>query len=197
MARTLILVTILIGFIAAIVGATIFFNTSRFTINTNGAAVIKEIQKLNRLETASYTIEKVIDAGTKGNAFNQILFGDKILLIAHGTVTAGFDLSGLNENDITVEGSSVEIRLPAPQILNSKLDNDQTRVYDRTQGFLTKGNKDLESEARKTAEMTLREAACNENILEIASENGKKQLAALFSALKFTEITISIPRGDC
>lgn len=197
MVRILFLLTIIIGIGAAIFGLFRFLNNSPFTFNTSGAAVVKEIQKLNRLETASFTIEKVIDAGTKGNTFDQILFGDKILLIAHGKVTAGFDLSRLNENDITIKGSALEIRLPPPQILDSKLDNEQTRVYDRSQGLLTKGNKDLESEARKTAEMSIREAACNENILEVAAENGRKQLTTLFSTLKFTSVTISIPRGDC
>ena len=55
-------------------------------------AVIREIKALNRLETTSMAIEKVITAGQEGNALYNMLFGDKLLLIAHGQVIAGFDL---------------------------------------------------------------------------------------------------------
>src|SRR3989338_6907977 len=74
---------------------------SNTQINTNRAAVIKQIQSLQRLETASFTIEKIIDAGASGdNVFQRLLFGDKILLIAHGQAIAGFDLSLVSEKDI-------------------------------------------------------------------------------------------------
>ena len=71
----------------------VFKDSSGIKLNTDRAAVIKEMRSLQRLETASFTIEKIIDGGTSGNVFQQFLFGDKILLIAHGQVIAGFDLS--------------------------------------------------------------------------------------------------------
>src|SRR5438128_2015826 len=79
---------------------------NKYTFTTNSQTVIKELRSLSRLETASFTIEKVIDAGTNGNQFQQILFGDRILLIAHGDVVAGFDLSTLTQKDISVEGQT-------------------------------------------------------------------------------------------
>jgi hypothetical protein len=175
----------------------LLFGWTTRTSTPNSSAVVLEIQKLNRLETASFTIEKIIDAGTKGNVFSDILFGDRILLIAHGEVIAGFDFSKLDKNNIKISGTTLDITLPPPQILSSKLNNDQTRVYDRESGILTKGNKDLESEARKTAEVTIIEAACKANILDTASENGRKQLATLFKALGFQTIKITIPQGKC
>ncbi len=194
--RRLILVSIvlLIVLVILIFGWT---TKSGFFINSNRTAVVTEIRKLNRLETASFTIEKIIDAGKKENVFSELLFGDRILLIAHGEVIAGFDFSKLNGDSIKVSGSSLEITLPPPQILSSKLDNNLTRVYDRKEGILTKGNKDMESEARKSAEISIIEAACEAGILDTATVNGKKQLTALFSALKFESITISVPQGKC
>jgi hypothetical protein len=40
-------------------------------------------------------------------------------------------------------------------------------------------------------------AACKANILDTASENGRKQLATLFKALGFQTIKITIPQGKC
>lgn len=156
------------------------------------------MRSLQRLETAIFTIEKIIDGGTTGsNIFQQFLFGDKILLIAHGQVIAGFDLSQISDSDVEVNGTSVRLTLPKPQILVTTLDNTQTRVYDRQKGILNPGEKDLESEARKAAELSIKEAACDGGILRQASENARKQLTAFLLALGFTEVSIDIPEGSC
>ena len=103
----------------------------------NGESVITQIRSLNRYESAEFTVEKVIEAGkNEDNAFKQVLFGDKILLIANGKVTGGIDLSKLSENDIKIEGSTVRLTLPAPEILVARLDNEKTRVYDRKLEYL-------------------------------------------------------------
>jgi hypothetical protein len=168
-----------------------------FKINTNHTAVIKEMRALNRLETASFTIEKIIDGGTQGNRLQTFLFGDKILLIAHGNVIGGFDFSKLSDKDFVIKDKTIQINLPAPEILVATLDNSQTRVYDRQRGILALSEKDLESEARQTAEKSIREAACSAGILNQAAENGRKQLTAFLGALGFTQITLNIPTGKC
>lgn|SRR3989338_9016139 len=176
----------------------VFKSDNTSSINTSRASVIKEMRSLQRLETASFTIEKIIDGGTTGgNVFSQFLFGDKILLIAHGQVIAGFDLSQLSENDIEIKDSSIRLTLPKPQILVTTLDNTQTRVYDRQKGILNPGQKDLESDARKAAEQSIKEAACTGGILTQASDNARKQLTAFLMALNFTEVSIDIPIGSC
>lgn len=172
-------------------------NTPQYEINISEQTVIKEISALNRLETASFTIEKVIDAGTSGNTFEEILFGDRILLIAHGQVIAGIDLSRLNSDDISINGDTIRLSLPAPEILVTNLDNDQSRVYDRRQGLLTKGDSNLESAARRAAEETIQDAACQGGILNEASTNAQKQLTALLKAFQFVTVIIDIPQGTC
>ncbi len=172
-------------------------NFSNTDINTSRVSVIKEIRNLQRIETASFTIEKIIDAGTSGNVFQQLLFGDKILLIAHGQVIAGFDLSQIPENDIEITGKNITVTLPKPQILITTLDNAQTRVYDRTRGILNPGDINLEAKAREAAQNSIQEAACTGNILKQASDNARKQLSAFFSTLGFIQITINIPDSSC
>ena len=166
-------------------------------VHNNRAAVVKEMRELSRLETATFTIEKVIDAGTKGGKLRNFLFGEKILLIAHGNVIAGFDLSKIEEKDIVIQDKNITLRLPAPQIFISSIDNAQTRVYDRTRGILALGEKDLESEARQVAETSIRQAACDAGILEQAAGNGRRQLSAFFGTLGFSQITLKIPAAKC
>lgn len=189
--------TIILVVILGLLSIRDFFTEDKFNINTSSKTVIKELRELNRLETASFTIEKVIDAGTNGNRFQQILFGDRILLIAHGEVIAGFDLSKLENDDVKVDGSTLRLTLPAPEILTTRLDNEETRVYDRTQGLLTHGNDKLESQARVAAEQAIKEAACSGKILAEASKNARNQLTTLFKTLGFTTVIIEVPKASC
>jgi len=173
------------------------FRPTNYNINVNQTAVIKEMRELSRFETASFTIEKIIEAGTDNNAFGDFLFGDQVLLIAHGEVVAGIDLSTLKDDAIRINDKEIRAELPAPEILYVRIDNHQTRVYDRKQGLLTKGDKDLESKARQAAEEEIRKAACQENILDQAAGNARKQLTALFTTLGFTKVILIIPEAKC
>jgi hypothetical protein len=199
--RIIFLVLTLVIIIAIILGiisfARFFTKQPEYVFTTNSRTVIKQLQSLSRLETAQYTIEKVIDAGKSGNQFQQLLFGDKILLIAQGEVIAGFDFAKLTENDIVIEGTTLRLELPGPQILVTKLNNDQTRVYDRRLGLLSKGDKDLESKAREKAEALITQGACDGHILDTASTNARAQLTTLFKSLGFTTVIITIPQATC
>lgn len=172
-------------------------NGSGTKIDLSRASVVKEIQALNRLETASYSIEKIVEAGQPGDPFSNLLFGNRILLIAHGKVIAGIDLADIDEQDLMIRGKNLALTLPAPVIISSTLDNEKTRVYDRTQGILTQGDKDLESQARQAAESSIRQAACEAGILQDARENATERVEQLFMFAGFEEVTVNIPEGSC
>ena len=195
----LILITALVT--SVLLGASLYWmgrNTKKSPqIDLSRPSVIKEIRSLGNLETASYSIEKIVEAGTDSNRIQDFLFGDKLLLIANGKVVAGIDLSQVAEKDVIVENGSLAITLTAPVILSSNLDNSQTKVYDRTQGYLNKGNKDLETEARKSAEASITKAACEAGILVEARDNAIKRITQLFEFAGFTSVSVTIPHGSC
>lgn len=173
------------------------FMTGPFVIGTDRTAVITEIRSLQRLETANFTMEKIIDAQTSGSALQNFFFGDRLLLIAHARVIAGVDFEQLSDQDIVVNGSSIRLTLPESQIFIADLDETKTQVYDRRQGILTKGETQLESEARRAAETTMRQAACEGGILVTAATNAKQQLEHVLKALQFEKIEIVSRVGSC
>jgi Protein of unknown function (DUF4230) len=177
------------------------FGRPVYTVNTSGNTIVKELQNLNRLETAQFHVEKVIQAGTNGNVFQEFLYGDRILLIAVGSVVAGIDLSKMKEGDIKLgsgnASGTIEATFPAPEIFSASLDNDQTRVFDRKLGLLTKGDVTLESRARATAEDIMREGACKEGVLDTARTNAMGQLESFLKALGFDRVTVTIPQSSC
>ncbi len=173
------------------------FSKPKTEVNLSQSSVVLDMQSLNRLETASFTIEKIIEAGTQGNVFQNILYGDKILLIAHAEIIAGIDFSKLKTEDVEIKNGVLSILLPAPEILVSTLDNTKTRVYDRRSGLLTNGDKDLESEARAKAEQSIRQSACEGGILVVASENATKQVTTIFQTAGFESVTVTTRTGVC
>jgi hypothetical protein len=173
------------------------FGRPDYTITAKGDAVIDQMRALNRLETADFHIEKVIEAGTNGNTFQEFLYGDRILLIAEGDVIAGIDMSKMKDNDFTISGNTIIAKLPAPEIFSSILNNQDTRVFDRKLGLLTKGDATLETKARATAETLIKQAACTRGILNDATLHAHDQLTAFLKALGFASVTVIIPDASC
>jgi hypothetical protein len=157
------------------------------TILPDPITVVHEVKSLARLETIQYSVEKIVTAET-GQAFLKVLFGDRLLFVAHGVVIAGVDLAQVSTDDIYVEDGLLFVQLPEAEIFVATLDNDQSYIYDRQIGFLRRGNVELETAARQVAEEEIGKAAINDGILEQAERNAEDFLRRLFTQLGFPEV---------
>ncbi len=154
------------------------------TIIPDPATYITQVQSLARLETIQYSIEKVITAEVGQGTFG-FLFGDKLLFVAHGTVIAGIDMGKMQASDMQLQNGTLHVRLPASEIFIATLDNDKSYVYDRETGALTRGDQNLETQARQAAEDEIRKAAEQDGILETAQKNAEAYLSRFFAALGY------------
>ena len=161
------------------------------TLDTSTPAIIARIQKLSRLETVDYSIDKIVEGERTSALLPNFLIGDKLLLIAHGEVIAGVDLSQLKPGDLSIAGTTVTVHLPAPQILASRLDNQKTRVYSRTTGLLVSADPSLESAVRQAAEEQLTQAAISEGILDKAHQNAEASIRSLLEGLGFQTVLVN------
>lgn len=157
------------------------------TIIPDPVTIIHSVRSLARLETIQYSVEKVITAESGQGAFG-FLFGDRLLLVARGVVIAGVDLEKLSPNDLRLEKGILYVRLPPAEIFIATLDNAKSYVYDRETGVLTKGNVQLETEARRAAEEEIRKAALEDGILEQANRNAQAYLLRLFLQLGYRDV---------
>jgi len=141
----------------------------------NTATVLKQVQTLSQLVTVKYVMEKVV-------VLEDVKwFGEnRVLLVAHGIVKAGVDFSQLKPEDIKVSGSNITIRLPPAQIMDTYLDEHQTRVIERTTGLLRMFDKDLEQSARQRAVDDIRRSARTAGIQKDAEERARAQVKNLF-----------------
>ncbi len=158
------------------------------TILPDPVTIIHEMRSLSRLETIQYSVEKIITAEIGQDEF-KFLFGDRLIFVAHGNVIAGIDLADINPDDIEVEGEELIIHLPEPEVFIATLDNDKSYIYDRSLGILTKGDTNLETNARKVAEEEILKAAIEDGIIEKASINGEVFLDRFLQNFGYKKVT--------
>jgi uncharacterized protein DUF4230 len=159
-------------------------------INVDQPTVVRQVQQLARLETVSYTMDKII-SGEHDNAYlPKFLAGDRLLLVVHGEVVGGINLANLQASDVTVAGGKVTIRLPAAEVFSTRIDNGKTRVYSRDTGLFSSPDPNLESEVREEAEKQLRAAALADGVLKTATENARSAVAGMLKGLGFREVEV-------
>jgi hypothetical protein len=162
----------------------------RTSINVDQPTVVRQIQKLQRLETVSYTMDKIISGEHDFPYVPKFLAGDRLLLVVHGEVIAGINLADLKTDDVRVDGGKISIRLPAAEIFSTRIDNARTKVYSRDTGLFSSPDPNLESEVRLAAERQLQQAALQDGILKTAAENARTTISGMLAGFGFREIEI-------
>jgi Protein of unknown function (DUF4230) len=166
---------------SAVTGRTLSLDVSQPT-------VVNRIQRLQRLETVVYTMDKVVSGAKENPIFPDFLAGDRLLLLVHGEVVAGIDFSSLKPGNVKVEGKQIHLYLPAAQVFSTRLDSARTRVYSRQTGLLVPTDPNLESQVRQEAERQLLAAALADGILRTAQQNASQTITSLLQGLGFEKI---------
>jgi hypothetical protein len=165
--------------------------TGRSTrIDISSPSVVEKIRQLSRLETVDYSIDKIVEGDRENPYLPNFLVGDKLMLVAHGEVIAGVDLGQLKAGDVSVNGEAVQVHLPEPQVLTTRIDNSRTRVYSRTTGLLVAADPNLESQVRMTAEQQFTQAALSDGVLDKARQNARTSVSALLYGLGFQKVKV-------
>ena len=166
------------------------FRSGKIQINTDQPTIVRQIQQLQRLETVSYTMDKIISGERNNSYFPQPLAGERLLLIVHGEVIAGVNLATLNPRDVIINARNISLRLPKAEIFSTRLDNAKTRVYSRDTGVFSIPDPNLETRVRQEAERQLHDAAVNDGILKTADEYARQTITTLLTGLGFTRIEL-------
>jgi hypothetical protein len=157
-------------------------------IHVDQPTVVRQIQQLQRLETVSYTMDKII-SGEHDNAYlPKFLAGDRLLLVVHGEVIGGINLAGLRPIDVQISGSKVSIHLPDAELFSTRIDNAKTRVYSRDTGLFSSPDPNLESQVREEAERQLQQAALADGILKTAADNARNTISGMLQGFGFHDV---------
>ncbi len=167
--------------LSAVTGRTVSIDVSQPT-------VVDRIQRLQRLETVVYTVDKLVTGAKENPLLPDFLTGDRLLMMVHGEVVAGIDFSNLKLDDVRVDGRQIHLHLPAAQVFSTRLDSAKTRVYSRQTGLLVPTDPNLETQVRQEAERQMQEAALADGILRTAQQNAASTISSLLQGLGFEKI---------
>ena len=75
------------------------------SIDVSQPTVVDRIQRLQRLETVVYTMDKIVTGAKENPILPDFLAGDRLLMMVHGEVVAGIDFSNLKPGDVVRFGA--------------------------------------------------------------------------------------------
>ena len=156
---------------------------------TTGPVVVEGIKELDHLATVRWTESVPVTRETGGDILERLFSGETVIVIATGKVEAGVDLGDIEKDDVAVDGDSVTIDLPEPEILSVSLDEGRTRVYDHDFSPLNvRPDDDLVERARLRAVEKIEAAARENEILETAERSAEDSIRAFAATLGFDEV---------
>lgn len=152
-------------------------------------ALVTRVRALNRLETASMRVIHVSTITQSYELVPNAIAGDELTFMAAGDVIAGIDLSQLRQEDVRRDlDGTIVVRLPAAQVLVTRIDNRESRVINRKTGIFRRADMNLESRARQYAEQGVRNEAMKKGILPLASQNAEVKVAELLHMFGFQRV---------
>ena len=148
---------------------------------TDSALLLEQIQSMQELTTTIYRMETIVPTSAKRTLGQDwTIATTKLLYLARGEVRAGIDLSQITKEDVFVSQDKIAIVIPAAEIIDSKIDIDNSQVYHYDRGFLNLGPDvapQLQTVAQQKTLDKIVANACNEGILDTANEKAQTAIA--------------------
>src|SRR3954454_14628031 len=115
--------------ILVLVAALAWFSGRSSQPRLDESNIVTQVRKLRSLSTVRYTIQRVVTLEEQKDPIGS----ERLMLILQARVEAGLDLSEIQQRDIErAADGTLTVRLPRARILNTAIDENVTRVWDRT-----------------------------------------------------------------
>jgi Protein of unknown function (DUF4230) len=163
--------------------------------------LLLSIQDLARFEAASGNFQVIVDVQNDRKYIPDIIFSQRSLFIAAGTVDCYVDFSHLSAGNVVVSAdrTSVTLNLPAPQLEPPTLDPAASYVYSDSEGLVNKlqglftNEPNKQQELYELADQKLAAAAVASQLAAHAEANTKSMLVGFMGALGYTTVVVNFP----
>jgi hypothetical protein len=155
--------------------------------------ILHQIRGASELTTSVFTMESVVPTRQDMKLANYTVGTTTLLYIAYGEVRAGVDLKDLKAEDVQVTNNTIQLRLPPPRILDSKIDVNRSSVYDYNRGFLGLGpdvGPQLQTLAQRETLKKIVAAACSQGVLKQANERAELVVEKLLNTAGYKQIQV-------
>ena len=168
------------------------------TVDRTGPALLQAVTGLHDYHAASGTFEVIVDVEKDAKFLPSAIRGEHTTLMAHGTVDAGVDLSGLDPTAILMDKTTgrVTITLPRARLYKAQIDLAKSQVLAHRRGILDRigstfgGAPTSDRAIFRLAETKLAAAARASSIRVTAEANTRAMLAQLVTGLGFEHVTV-------
>ncbi len=147
----------------------------------NHQTILQEIENLGRLELVRYNFKEITELNEKNKPYLGVFDvpDSRVVVISHGEAVGCIDLTKISEQDIRVQGDTVLLRLPEPELCYYKLDMENTSIYSIEKQVYFKEESKLAQKALRLAERQMRAAALKSGILDQTRQNAETLLRPL------------------
>jgi hypothetical protein len=169
------------------------------TVDRSGPAVLKSLENLHDFRAASGHFEVIVDVEQDARFVPAKIKGERVLFVAIGSVDAGVDFTGLEDDAVEVsnDGKGVSLELPPATFRQPELDLERSYVYDRDRGAIDRlqslfgDDVGVEQDLYPLAEEKLADAARDgSGLLARAERNTRLMLEGLLRSLGFVRVDV-------
>lgn len=143
--------------------------------------ILQEVEQLGRLELVRYNFKEITELNEKNEPYLWVFDvpDSRVVVISHGEAVGCIDLTKIREQDIRLQGDTLLVRLPEPELCYYKLDMENTSIYAIEKQVYFKKETELAQKALRLAERQMRKAALQSGILEQTRQNAETMLRPL------------------
>ncbi|MGY1778776.1 DUF4230 domain-containing protein [Geodermatophilus sp. SYSU D01036] len=169
------------------------------TVDRSTTPLLLAMADLDEYHAATGTFQVVVDQERDTAWVPSAISGERVQFLATGEVDAYVDFAALGDDsvDLSPDGTTATITLPAPQLGEARIDPDESRVLDRDRGLVERlgdafaDDPTDESELFALAERRLESAAADSDLLDRAEDGTRDMLTTLARSLGVDDVTVT------
>lgn len=150
---------------------------------------VYEIKNIGILSTTEYTIGKIIKLDDNKDWYK---FGDrKILISVKAKVKAGVNLMELQEDDIAINGTTIEINLPPVQITAFEMDPSTVHTeMEDVNGFRMNFSQIEKNKILRLGEKSIRDNLKHTSIIRDGEKNAISFVENFYKQIGYKEVIV-------
>ncbi|MGY1691967.1 DUF4230 domain-containing protein [Geodermatophilus sp. SYSU D01105] len=167
-------------------------------VDRSTTPLLLALDDLHEYHAATGTFQVVVDREVDTRYVPSVISGERVSFLATGTADASVDFTGLDAGrvELSPDGTSATIELPAPTIDEVRIDPAQSRVLDRDRGLLDRVGDAIgddpvdDTELYALAEDQLAGAAAASDLVARAEDNTRSMLTTLAQSLGVEQVEV-------
>lgn len=167
-------VFVLIGIVSAILvwefAKKQIFGSEEPKVEVKHSTTLEQIEAIGKLELVKFKFKDILEYKVRKPWYSP---DSKVLLIISGESVGCIDLAKIKTEHIVEKDSVMFIQLPKPELCYTKINHQETRLYEVNTGIFSRDEGKIVSETYKEAEKQLERTALASNILEQTKTNAE------------------------